>query len=548
MANVVPSRYLSYAGWKVRGRAIIGGIDVPISQFTVESAINTIPRASMVLSLGQDSFQRKSAAAQVLAKSSEKLKVEIKLTVTPESKLTTPGMKPPRPDELPEGEFTIFEGTTSGHGYESMPDRRGYVIQAEHWLADLNYSSSLSAGLHPNNPLDLSFPAFIRSVDPNTKSGTVSGLTAPGASISLLGPDVTQDLWAKGILVWFKTLAQTDNLADVLVTGNSQLARLLGNNPTQPNAIAANALNRMSPSDAVPLNLNNATNDIAALNIANNIKMKIASLKFEDIWSRTLWDLLVGFSADFMFAVVPTVDAAYVVPWMPMQKNPWKTIESSAADRQALSGDTPRSLRTVCLRTMASDFSASLPDQNNATQTMKELGLGVYTNPKLSDGQLLVRDAPDWLATVNHELALETAANPDNLIRSAPGAPNNAPQNNGYSGTAVMQGMSPVLNNFAKSIYLSEVLKLRQGSVYGRLRTDIAPGSALKCGLADAGDGISRYVHGNAVGVTISVDCDSLQAYTSFTLAHIRTEEQNDDLGLAAHPLYKDPWIGTRLV
>lgn len=514
---------------------------------TTEFAVNTIPTASLVLSLGQSSRGIRSATHKVLEQSGKKQKAVVRLEITPKTVFTAAGTTAPDPDEIPEGEFVLFEGTTTGYGYQSLPDRRGFALNLEHWLSDLNYSSSLSAGLHPACPGDLSFPGFLRTVSGNTNNA--SGLTPAGIAYKLLAADVADDLWKNGLYKWFKELASTDSLADVAQTGDYQLARLLGGRPDSPNSSALAALARMIPADAVPLKLIKPSSGPAATTIAENIKKQIASeAGFESIWSRTIWDILVSHSAQFMFGIIPTVSSAYVVPWMPVQKKEWKTIFETAADRQSISGDTPRNLRAVALRTWGGwQGGAAMPDQSNPTRALRELGLGVYINPTVEDGQTLVRDAPKWLAEVNHELAVAVTNDPKKLLKSGPSGANAAPTT-GYTGTEIMEGLSPVMNSFAKAIFAAEVFKMKQGAVYGRLRTDIAPGSSVKCNLVGGGDGLTDSIYGNAVGVITGVDCEALQAYTGFTLAHNRTEKENASLGLDDHPLYDKPWIGTRLV
>lgn len=541
------SAYLSYEGWKITGRATVGGIEVPVTRVATEFAVNSIPRANITLALGRKADGTESSTNEVIAQSFKKLPTVVKLKFEPKSKRTAPGVFPSAGDEVPQGEFTIFEGMTAGLGYGRTPDRAGYMIDLEHWLADLNYSSSLSSGLHPANPLDLSFPGMLSTVSGDTAAGQSSGITPQALAAVMLGQNVIDDLWKNGILIWFQKLANTDTLADSAVTGNYFLSALLGGNPGKANDAALDALKRMVPSDAMPLKLIKSETSAAIDAIARNIKQQIADIKFENIWSRTLWDLLISFAQDFMFGVLPTVDSAYVVPWLPMQKNPWKTIRITSADRHELSGDTPRGLRSVALRTWKGWDAGANQDQNDITKTSREYGLGVYTNNNFPNGQLIVRDAPQWLGNVPHELAVDACRQPTDLIRSGPGAPA-AAKKNGNSGADILKGLSPLMNAYAKAIYASEVFKSRQGPIYGKFRTDIAPGSAVRCELVDDGNGLGRYIFGNAVAVSSGVDCESLQAYTGFTLAHLRTEAENDNIGLANHPLYAQAWKGTRLV
>ena len=110
-----------------------------------------------------------------------------------------------------------------------------------------------------------------------------------------------------------------------------------------------------------------------------------------------------------------------------------------------------------------------------------------------------------------------------------------------------------LLDRYAESVYVHEALKSRQGSLTGKLRFDIAPGSIVRIEVAGDAfvpkDRLGEALFANIIRVTISIDANAQKAFTSFNLSHVRTEDENTEAGMAVdrHPLYDAVWTGTSL-
>jgi hypothetical protein len=161
---------------------------------------------------------------------------------------------------------------------------------------------------------------------------------------------------------------------------------------------------------------------------------------------------------------------------------------------------------------------------------------------------MLVQNGPDWL-----DLPAEpaTVSNPSPVHSLTAGG--SGPVDNGI-GEAVA-GSKNTANAVAHAIYANEILKYRSGSVSGKLRLDICPGSIVEIDVQPARGldvKLNKYkspLFGCVDQVSVYIDAVAAQASTSFIISNIRSKEENEDpnLSMTDNPIYDTTWKGAPL-
>jgi hypothetical protein len=180
---------------------------------------------------------------------------------------------------------------------------------------------------------------------------------------------------------------------------------------------------------------------------------------------------------------------------------------------------------------------------------------GRFENSNMDEGMLFFREAPQWIANGVSQMAwAQNAARFAHGNAFAGAAGNNPP----FPDPAVLRGQAKVLwDEYAKAIYLYEVFKTRKGTVTGKIRFDIAPGSSVALVTTEEKfikqSGINlgeQTLYGIVTNVTIMIDSEAVQGYTGFEISYLRDEFENRDKNLTtdAHPLWSTSWPGAPLV
>lgn len=551
---------LGYSQYRISGRVDVNGRDLPVYQFAAEFPLNGIPKARLGLALGSSSDDEQYLTT-LLAAAADPLKIEVKLEMEPQGRLAPTDFKLSE-SQVPKGEFTAFRGYRTAYSYEREGNRAGITVDVDHWVSDLARSSSLSPGIVPGNVSDLSFPGVLRLAT-GAETGSVGGVGVFNLLKDVIpAGNLSDDLWAKGLLIWFNALAQSDHLSEAAKTGNFELARLLGSRNKSLNSRAVEALKSMTRPESMdeaefpPLRLARPGSTLAAQAIVNNIYDQIKSTTFDTLAMRTLWDQLIASASEFMFAVSPAIELVRPVPWTPNLSEPWLRMTGNEHFQFSGQGDYRIPLRAVALITYGQWDAGANPNDNNQApatdpQSGARMGLGVYTNDDAKDGLVFIRTPPAWLANVPDTIKVNQNVKPDDLTRPGPGGVKEG-EKPGPEPAEILGGMNDTLNRFAKATYAFECFKQRQLVVRTPLRFDIAPGSIIAIELVgtNATKLESTYIYGSVVNVSVFIDVEAKTAYTSFVLAHVRTEAENRNskMTVKEHPLYTKTWKGGRLL
>lgn len=554
----------AYIKYKVRARAELDlssgeTVEVPVLSFEANYPLNGIPRASLTLAAGRTTG--KSGEFDVPALSHLKLDfvkyrtpARVYATLTEEAGVKV-GAGPVNSNPFPAREFLVFEGFTSDQGYARGVAQVGFTVQLEHWLAALTFSSAVSAASHPANPFDLLFPATTRLSNNDTAAGRAAGggLSGLGAAQAEIGVDALDDLWGNGILKWYRKLAERDHLLDAAVGGQLRLVVDLNGEEERPNRVANAALDRMGPADGVPKLALDMT-DASASIIADNVRREIAARTIDSAAGQTLWDNLMELGGRYLFSVSPGVESARVIPFTPSLRSPYITVFPTEMYNLERHTTTPVQTRAMVLYgVFSSEAGGGLGDEG---EPARAIGLGGVYRPSDGDqGTVRMIPAPSWLAGVSQQAFVRVGgATADALVRNAGAHPAGGGAVPPSTTDEALTGLKPVLDRFAHAAYLNDLTGFRTGTLTGKFRTDIAPGSIVRVlpmpekflGEDDGGKPLFAAV----VGVTLRLSSDpSPTATTILSLAHVRDRPENnlDRFTADRHPLYSTVWRGGRL-
>jgi len=545
---------MSFSTSRFRIWAVIDKQEVEVVQLSCAYEMNRIPQATIVLPVGRELGTLAPSTAHAVVESQI-----IQLPVEVFVEITHVAGDSAAQQIIANGKYKVFEGDATGIGYKRTPTGMALSLSLTHWLADLSFSSTLSASSHPRNPAQFTFGAAMKLQFAGDAPGAGADLRhfigRTMAQTRITEATVVEDLWGKAILPWFIDLASSDRL---------NFAQL-GLNDSK-NQEAKKALERFD-GDKLPLDFDalTASQSLAARAIANDIAVSVHDPSnntnhYRALAHTTLWDKLVGdLAPTYMFSVIPFPEKAKVVPFIPGLQdvhNPHGTKYTIMARDYGpldMPSKLPRALRAVAVFTGHGFRSGANLSPNDGPNALTVGGIHVARD----DGMVLFKTAPRYLSEyVNGALYSGTTTGGTGKTKG-----------NGYNnpGAGVAPGVvgpaaakddiKPILDKFAQALYANEVIKGRQGQLSGPIRFDIAPGSTISIeGAASAfvpnsdPQGEARYA--TVVRITHYFDAQTPSAGTTFNLAHIRNsgEHLSADVSVERHPLYDRKWAGDKLI
>jgi len=537
---------MSFTAIRCKLWAEIDGEEVDLISVQCAFEMNKIPVAQAVLPVGREvRTLNETSAHEITANAALQAPVQIW------GEFSNVGGVDNDRAVVPEGKYKLFDGFFTGAGYKRSRDGLHLTIECIHWLSGLSFSSSLSESSHPHNPANFSFNAGI----PNNcdAAGFGGNLNYTGKTLAqsiITSVSVSQDLWGQGIKPWFLSLANCDRLN----------VRDLGNNDGINNEAKA-ALERID-GDKLPMDLADADVELVAQTIATDIAVNVTEPGSNTNHTRamanvTLWDKLVGdLAPTYMFSLVPQVDKAKVIPFIPGLReiyNPRKEAFTILSRDQVFidySARLPRLLRAMGIFG-GHGWQAGASFQQNTNILSETIG-GMYVARE--DGLVQFKQAPRWLAECTQQSTYVMQAAglkgpKGSAMHPGAGQPADAKQPQ-----QVQQNMRPLLDKMAHALYANEMIKLRAGQVAGPLRFDICPGSNIsvegtKGAFIQGDEPVGEGRIGTVVKVVISADAERSIASTEYKLMHMRTEKENeeDDTSIEQHPLYARKWTGNIL-
>lgn len=527
---------------KLKLHAVVGSVMFDdVVSMSATFGLNAIPTASMVVAVGKDIKRGKNATIHS-ARSQLRPRdlVEVFLTMTPESGDTS---------KIPGKSYKIFDGYLSGIGYQRSHNSANFVINAVHWLDDLNNSGALTGNWMPGAAYDLAQAALYNVLADGDALGLGTPTLDPRREIVNLG-NLQNDLWESVIKRIYTKLA-------TWAKGRQQALGASGTG--SGNDAALNALARMPGTGSAyytPVALD--LNGLSGSEIEDCIRVGLQIIDTNSFAYTTFWNKLVGETApQFFFAISPGVDWAFPIPFFAGLNKEWKTIKADEYSYANFNANMSQLLESVDVFYPINNSmtnSSGLGSVSGAVGLEKPLGFYPEETAQDKQGLKLYKEPPGWLSNPvqwNRKSVRTTgegAPLPGDTM-----APNFGEGSSPIKSPRAMLEMlkgSGVIDRLAEHWYKSELLYQRYGEMSGYLRFDIAPGSTIKIEtpLRDVEwyNDTQNHMFATVTQVSYSINAERAMAGTSFSLAHIRTEAENNDEKITNPypPLFLEKWSG----
>lgn len=531
----------------------VDGVVYEVAQFTSSWAVNEVPSAVCMLALGRDVLHQKPAMVHTQPQQFQMQNATVYFS---------PSQEYDARQDWPEGRLAIFVGKFAGFAYRKINGKVYAIASLVHWLADMGCSSCLTKNGHVSNPTQLNAAAVLESFgDPAAGVGNYISAMVPG---QLADNSVADDVW-QAMKDIFVGLAEVSTMP-VGPTGEcggkgtwvkndvalAALARIEGPiSPTLGQRIImflGGAPPGLAYKWAVPLKID----DLNVWPIRGAVAQAIGQETVESYAASSFWDKLVGqFCPMFNMAVVPRVQTALVVADTPcLGGTYWKSLDAEEYDAFDMSAELARPLGAV-------GVVASYESQTGAgvrgRGSYPAIG-GCYAEDSVrpGDGVIMYVAPPSWLQVLWFQ-PIYAAANtgvgknkPSKTSTTTDARPDVSPERSdtfGVNGNKLYQ-------RYAHAVYANQMLRGRSGSVSGKLRFDVAPGSIIKVNPAlevflGGEDQLAFAVFACVARVTVAINAEAGMAGTTFALSHVRTEAENDRprTSVTEHPLFgKSIW------
>lgn len=561
MAAAIETQRVRTLHTSIRGRLKLfddSGVEtvLPISALQTTFVVNTFPTAQIIVPVGRaadvDAEGEVIRARELAERMTQFQRIECFLTMKGEY---APGVMWPAKD------IRVFNGYVTGTSLTRVSGGMSVVVQATHWLMDLDASSSLSSQFVAGSPVILGLPA----------AGPDVGALKNEPFDPMLA-DIKRDLWNEGIKRKFISLCNGGTLI-------TQIDSLLPDGGELSNALALPRLN----GSAEACFDNADVVDVPKLTFFDELDQALdgaAQTWIGDIvtdgsgGNSTLWEQLARLADEFHFVVIPTVDSAVCAPLAPciagddparhltIQANEYTSFNPGAGVR--------RLLRGLSINGMFSSAWGALDDkaieEANETQPFFLASDGIYivdydldlpaaVRARAKNGMLRFTNAPQWMQSSYLEAVMGRAnaapeKNPANTKQGVVEAETSVPAEEIAFDRAAFRRFGDA---YAKWRYWMDHFSARTGSMTGKLRFDIAPGSVVRIEDIDGklydDPAEAGYMYALVTGVRVNVNVAegrSGDASTTLELSHIRREAERE-MGTKRHPLYKDVWVGTVL-
>jgi hypothetical protein len=462
----------------------------------------------------------------------------------------------------PGGWIRIFKGYVTGFGSQKVRGSMRVTLNMVHWLADLEFSSSLSNQTHPSSCFQFSSRAVYVQDGLTASTGKPTNLGQHTGHALLTPGNISADLWGQCLQPLLCNIANKD-----LFKFKPNNACFAGAGKTNKRGLAAlqlmegNSQCGTSPSQwYVPLAM---AVEEAASQLSKSISDYIGHQRLDSCVSQTLWSKLIGdYGANFFFAVSPRVESAIVFPYTAALQSTY-TKELKAVDVSYLGIDAALSKPLRSVQVLGKHgFRMSNHDRNGPSVFNVVGAGGCYAPPGIEDdGLILVKDCPDWMANVG---LTSHSANNTSMGKNRQPTPTATTPGAGFRGgedgktsADTHVACNSAYDRLAHVWYAAECLRGRFGVVYGKLRFDIAPGSTIAVEntqeihlAASDALGNQNYV-GMVTRVSIEIDAEGSRAGTGFQLASVRTNTENDNgiVSVPGNPIYNNAaWKGCPLV
>jgi hypothetical protein len=524
----------------------IDGKTYKASRLVLTYAFNEFGTVKVSLALGRNARNNKAAAILEDAESlSQMLPVQVYVNIS--------GDFDAKGNKWPGGRKLAFDGYFVGYQYEKQYGKVSIVMSAVQWLVDLDASSSLNAGMHPDSPSSLLAPAVLASQA--GAAGLPVWLSQHIDSPFLRGI-VGSDVWSamKTVLC---TLTTWKGFRSELAQGCGGSGNIENNNR------ALTALSRIegpATTKGADCSLDYDVGFALAPDVSGNhnilqgIADDIGHTGMSGMFNSSFWDVMLGaWFPNFVMGIMPLIDSAVVIPYLPAWRRAdvafWKEISPDEYVAVSHTSKILEMMRGIAIFTGVEGYIGSGQEERQTSGSVTLGGCFTSDAEGDSDGAIRYISAPEWLSK-----AIQKSAAGGTTTGNKQKAPCTRTSTTGHKKLAkpgeegpikTYPNVSEVMRRFSQAIYLKETLRGRELLISGKLRFDIAPGSHIRVKgspeefLAGV-DKLGTNVMGFVQRVTTVIDAESSSAMTSFGMTYVRNEKENGEERTSAvsHPLF----------
>lgn len=523
---------------------------VDIAGFEVTYMLDELPRAEIYPTIGKEPRSGKEAKA-VTAFLRARPYVTVEIFIRGETQQDSPhGSKDP--GFLYNTDVKVFSGFHTGTTYRSLRSPAGGQVQvvgnAVGWLAALSGSSTRTDQTSVKGPGGFADAA-------NHKGENITMFSSRAVVYAKLDGAVT-DLWLNFVKKFFEEIVNAPS-----IWGNSD------------NKSAQQALARMDDEDVFPGPDGTAR---------NHLPLAVKGMKPEDMaifivdqiaeriflsWRRTdIWTALLEVAKTFMFHIVPLIDTATCAPvYGPLGGEAYAEITAADYDDVYIETATPEIVSKYVVHNPTGGISSAYD-----TTPRVSVITGIFDVNQLwvehgvhARGVTLSEEAPGWLtaeSTIGY-ITRQTVIGTDERVSTpdavCPSAFSEEPADD-YQEIYNNYVTSDLGDRYAKARMQDHLLRHRRGTVRGRFRLDVCPGSLVRVQIIEDAwqpAGEPEAVVGLANSVTLKMAAGGAgsqgHASTTFGLTHVRTGTEHVGYGLwltaPAHPIFGVRFEGARL-
>jgi len=492
----------------------------------------------------------------------------------------------------PDHDFKVWDGISVGPGYTRSRGNTSLTIHSAHWISELDHATVLSDALHAGSCDD-----YIRTAASATSSGMVDFVgkhTLVKAARDSGFRDFDTDLWNEVTLPMLVFLTgyraefterimerlkkdqslddawkNTGQIQTVWLDQSTLKCRVEGEDPVEKladpelnNLRALQIIAKRFVRDAKPSTTATMIGGDLRANyphFINGIVEAIAITMHTRVGSASVLEKLQIVAPSMQFKLVTNVENAAMVPHRPVvhSSQVWRTIKPSEFTVVQTQSYTPVRLQGVIM--MGTISTTQVAASGNKKSQMGGIVGAFRVN---SPGRLRITNAPGWMYFQPAPDHLRFMQENAQLVAQDPnlGQDGVRPDRNYGELKVTDEQMHRIQRNLgcdmARMDYFEEALKHRQMTLVGRLRFDIAPGSAVQVvthtplqGKAGAVKGWNTgRIYGNVDEVEICIDTADPKATTTLRISHVR-DAVNGDQANKWHPMYpKASWYGSPLV
>ena len=524
--------------------AELKGEQIDIAGMHISYTLNQIPMATIFPTVGREPQNNKEAKAVDKLLAAQPF-TPVKLYAKFETDKDNPSDEPGFPIDK---DVLLFDGYITGITYQTMRSPAGGSVSlsagAMGWLTALRGTTAQTSTTTVKGPGGFAEAA-------NLNNGKIALFSVKSAFVAD-GVGIVSDLWVEFIKPFFYQLL--DNEA---VWGDT------------PNGSADFALKRM---DKKKVFVGDATNELPLtfgesakeVDIVSEYVGQGIGRQIFHTWRRAdLWSALQALAFDYKFAIVPLIETASCVPaYGALNGKEHRYITTNDYNNIMLRVRTPMKIVKVVV-------AGTLPSSPFAPTPITSAIVGLHSaesawaDPELgARGQTVVRPAPQWLTAMTpvgfitrssvggDRLTIPDAVNPTANVE-VPETDYQAFYNNYLT--------SDLGDRYAKTIAQHMLFEERSGTVVGRFRLDIGPGSLVKVQVIDdkfaEKDAEEKAIYGQVQSVDLDLRATGAgsvgSASTSFYLKYVRTAQEHEAPGTAltssVHPLYDKRFVGVKL-